>query len=73
MNDIAVERDPTESRLQELGVRGRDLWAKEVSEFPWHYVEQERCYFLEGDVVVTPAGGEPVEMAKGDLVTPWNR
>jgi uncharacterized cupin superfamily protein len=24
---------------------------------------------LEGDVVVTPDGGEPVEIKKGDLVT----
>ena len=36
---------------------------------PWHYDEQERCYFLAGDVVVTPDGGEPVEMGQGDFVT----
>ena len=26
-------------------------------------------YLLEGDVVVTPEGGDPVHVAKGDLVT----
>jgi uncharacterized cupin superfamily protein len=32
-------------------------------------VDQETCYFLEGKVVVTPNGGEPLELAAGDLVT----
>jgi uncharacterized protein len=40
-----------------------------VSEFPWHYDEQEVCYFLEGEVTVTPEGGNPVKIGKGDLVT----
>lgn len=35
----------------------------------WSYDEQERCYFLEGDLVVTPDGGEPVTMGRGDFVT----
>lgn len=69
MDMITVEHNPTESRLQELGVRSWGIWTKEASEFPWYYDEQERCYFLEGDVVVTPDGGEPVEMGKGDFVT----
>ncbi|NEQ19377.1 MAG: DUF861 domain-containing protein [Microcoleus sp. SIO2G3] len=33
------------------------------------YNSQETCYFLEGDVIVTPNGGHPVQMGKGDLVT----
>lgn len=41
----------------------------EESEFPWSYDEREICYFLEGDVVVTPDGGKPVQMGQGDLVT----
>ncbi len=45
------------------------IWTKEVSKFPWHYDEKETCYFLEGEVVVTPEGGEPVRVGKGDLVT----
>lgn len=42
---------------------------KEASKFPWTYNSQETCYFLEGDVIVTPNGGHPVQMGKGDLVT----
>jgi uncharacterized cupin superfamily protein len=66
---IAIERQPSQERLEQLGVFHWSIWTKEVSEFPWRYDEQETCYFLEGDVVVTPDGGKPVEMGKGDLVT----
>jgi len=40
-----------------------------VSNFPWTYEDKEICYLLEGDVIVTPDGGEPVQIGKGDLVT----
>jgi hypothetical protein len=69
MADIKIERNPSEERLEELGVESWPIWTKEVSEFPWEYDESETCYFLEGDVVVTPEGGEPVQVGKGDLVT----
>ncbi len=68
MSQIKIERDPGHGRLGELGVSDWPIWTKEVSEFPWTYDAQETCYFLEGDVVVVPDGGEPVEMGKGDLV-----
>ena len=68
MSSIIVEHNPPQSRLEELGVASWPIWEKEVSEFPWYYDEQETCYLLEGDVVVTPEGGEPVEIRKGDLV-----
>ena len=69
MDEIKIERNPDESRLEELGVRAWPIWEKEESEFPWRYDAEETCYFLEGDVVVTPDGGDPVEMGKGDLAT----
>lgn len=69
MSKIKVERHPAPARLNELGVPRWPIWTKEVSEFPWTYDSQETCYFLEGEVVVTPKGGEPVKMGKGDLVT----
>lgn len=65
---IQIERNPNESRLQELGVRNWPIWTKEVSEFPWEYDTDEVCYILEGEVIVTPAGGEPVHIQAGDLV-----
>ena len=69
MSYINVERHPDDARLKFLGVSSWGIWAKEVSRFPWTYDEQEICYFLEGDVVVTPDGGEPVRVGQGDLVT----
>lgn len=66
---ITLERQPTPDRLQALGVPQWPIWTKDASEFPWTYDEQETCYFLEGEVIVTPDGGEPVSMGKGDLVT----
>ncbi len=69
MAKISVEHQPDESRLKELGVYQWPIWTKEVSTFPWTYGMQEICYFLEGEVVVTPEGGEPVHMGAGDLVT----
>ena len=69
MSKIKVERNPAEKRLQDEGIYDWPIWTKEVSEFSWTYSADETCYFLEGDVIVTPDGGDPVEMRKGDLVT----
>lgn len=66
---IEVEHHPSEDRLQSLGVFQWPVWTKAVSEFPWHYDDREVCYFLEGNMVVTPEDGEPVRLRKGDLVT----
>ena len=66
---ISVIHAASQEKLEELGVFNWSIWTKEVSEFPWTYEEKETCYFLEGKVVVTPDGGEPVKMGKGDLVT----
>lgn len=67
--EIKIERQPNQDRLGKLGVFSWPIWTKEVSEFPWTYNEAETCYFLEGDVIVTPDAGEPVRVGKGDLVT----
>lgn len=66
---ITIERQPSTERLNELGLFSWPIWQKEESEFHWTYDDSETCYFLEGDVVVTPEGGEPVAVGKGDLVT----
>jgi uncharacterized protein len=66
---IQVDRQISSAKLGQLGIKRWPIWTKEVSEFPWFYDDPEVCYFIEGDVVVTPEGGEPVEMGKGDLVT----
>jgi len=69
MSKIKIEKNLDEERLKELDIENWPVWTKEPSEFPWTYDEQETCYFIEGNVVVTPENGEPVEMEKGDIVT----
>ena len=69
MSKITVEHHPDAARLDALGVSRWPTWSKEVSVFPWIYSEQEVAYVLEGEVVVTPKGGEPVSFGAGDLVT----
>jgi uncharacterized cupin superfamily protein len=67
--DITVERAPSQARLLELGVFDWPIWTKAVATFPWTYDEAETCYFLEGDVIVTPDGASSVRVGRGDLVT----
>lgn len=66
---IKLEHNPDPGRLRELGVDGWPTWGTGVSRFPWTYEEQEACYMLEGEVVVTPDGGAPVTVKGGDLAT----
>ena len=69
MSEIIVSHSPSDEQLESLGVYNWPIWTKEVSTFPWTYDSSETCLFLEGDVIVTPEGGAPVKMGKGDLVT----
>lgn len=69
MHEIRIEKNPTEQRLQELGVLQWDVWSKGITSFPWHYDEKEVCYITKGSVRVTPEGREPILVGKGDLVT----
>lgn len=66
---IKLERRPPPERLHALGVFQWPIWAKEPSTFPWTYEETETCYFLEGEVIVTPVSGAPVKLGRNDLVT----
>lgn len=66
MGKITVTK-PSEHALDELGVKGWDIWTCDVSTFDWHYDQKETCYLLEG-VVTVAAGDEKVTIRAGDLV-----
>jgi uncharacterized cupin superfamily protein len=66
--EIKVEQ-PSEEKLAKLEVKSWPIWQKEVSEFDWHYGEQEVCYLVEGEVEIETEAGEVVEFGAGDLVT----
>jgi uncharacterized cupin superfamily protein len=65
---ITVTSNPDPARLESLAANTWPIWSCEISSFPWSYHEQETCLLLEGDVTVTPDGGEPVRFGAGDLV-----
>lgn len=69
MDKILVERNPSPAKLEVIGVYDWPVWTREISTFPWRYDARETCYLLEGQAIVTPEGGEPVEIGRGDLVT----
>ncbi len=57
---------PSEARLQELAVAQWKIWEKEVSQFSIDFDETECAYVLEGEILVTPKGGEPVRILPSD-------
>jgi hypothetical protein len=61
-------KKPTQEELKQLNVDSWSPWSCEVSEFDWEYDSNERCYILEGKVIVRTEDGEEVEINKGDLV-----
>ena len=67
--EIVKQTNPAAGLLDGLGVFDWPVWTKEVSLFAWTYDSEETCYFLEGDVIVSPRDGIPVRMGAGDLVT----
>jgi len=60
-------RKATRQEMQNKGVLDWPTWECEASTFPWHYDEQEQCYFLDGQVTVE-AEGQTVSFGKGDFV-----
>ncbi len=68
MPQINIEHHVSPAKLDAMGVDGWPIWRKEVSRFDWHYDNEEICYVLEGEAIVTPNGGKPVTIGQGDLV-----
>ena len=68
MNEITIEHNPAPAKLEVMGVFDWPIWTKEASKFTWTYDQNETCYLLAGRVIVTPDGGQPVELRENDLV-----
>ena len=65
---ILVTSPCPESTVEGLGIKNWPIWTCEVSTFDWTYDDKETCLLLEGEVTVTPDGGQPVKFGAGDLV-----
>lgn len=68
MADITIEHNVSPAKLDIMAVDSWPIWSKEASKFDWNYDQAEICYILEGKAIVTPQGGEPVTIQRGDLV-----
>jgi uncharacterized cupin superfamily protein len=68
MSKITIEHNVTPVKLDAMNVDCWPTWTKEVSTFEWTYDADEMCYILEGEAIVTPTGGKPVTIQRGDLV-----
>uniref|UniRef100_A0A383W9H6 (S)-ureidoglycine aminohydrolase cupin domain-containing protein n=1 Tax=Tetradesmus obliquus TaxID=3088 RepID=A0A383W9H6_TETOB len=66
---IVVKSNVSKEQLEEMGVPRWPTWGCGASKFPWSYAENETCYVLQGRVLVTPDGGEAVEIKAGDMAT----
>ena len=70
MPEISVEKDLTDARKAELGISDWNVWECEVRQFRLDFDQElERSYILEGEIVVTPDGGEPVTLVPCDYIT----
>lgn len=58
---------PKEDRLRDLKVKEWPVWEKDVSEFEWHYDEDETCFIIEGEAEVK-FDDKLVKFESGDLV-----
>ena len=67
--EIKIEKNPSQEKLEELGVFSWSIWEKEISEFPWEYTDQETCYFIGGEATIVAEDGRETVIEKGDLVT----
>ena len=67
--EITVERDPSRSKLNVMGVFDWAVWEKEIGTFNWQYKQKETCYILEGSFSVTPKKGKTQHFKKGDLIS----
>ena len=65
---ISVTSPCPEGIVGKLGIKNWSIWTCEASSCDWAYYHKETSLLLEGQVSLTPAGGEPVEFGEGDLV-----
>ena len=64
-SEIRVIKEASDADLEKM--KKWPTWGCEVSKFPWTYGEKETCLLIEGKVTVTPTGGQPVSIQKGDI------
>ena len=67
MAKVILER-LAEDEIAKRKIESWPIWEKEVSKFDWYYDSDEKCYILDGEVVVKTDEGDYTINA-GDFVT----
>ncbi|KAL3513266.1 hypothetical protein ACH5RR_025983 [Cinchona calisaya] len=66
---VKIERNPPQSKLDQLGVTSWPTWTGSPSQMPWTFSAKETMYLLEGKVKVYCDGHDKFfEIGSGDLV-----
>lgn len=69
---IIVERNPSEARLSELGIKSWPKWGCPPGKITLKYDATETCYFVKGKVKAYPKKGsttdDGIEFGAGDVV-----
>lgn len=66
---VKIERNPSQSKLDRLGVSSWPTWSGGPSKIPWTFKATETIYLLEGKVKVYCDGHDGFfEIGAGDLV-----
>lgn len=60
-------RKISKDEMEKLNIKNWPIWTKEVSEFDWYYDSVEKCYFIEGEVIVKTKDST-YEIYPGDFV-----
>jgi len=60
-----IVRKPTDDEKNKM--QTMPIWECDVSEFDWYYGSEETCLIIEGEVIVSHAGGS-VSFGIGDYV-----
>ncbi|MBU3644896.1 MAG: cupin domain-containing protein [Candidatus Methylopumilus sp.] len=68
MTQIIIDHNPSQEKLDQLGVSSWNIWDCPPSKFPLNFDMTEKAYVLEGEIHVTPVGGETVVIRAGDYV-----
>ena len=69
MAQFKLIRNASSFTVKQHRVKNWPTWSKEISIFPWYFDCKETVYIVEGEVIVTPEGGEPVRLVKGDFAS----
>ena len=56
-----------EAEIARRGIRKWPVWERKVSRFSYYYEKEEKCLFLEGEVVIE-TGSDKITLNAGDYV-----